>query len=205
MDADVPQPLHRRQVDLIELEVAFDSVSPKMTYYLDLETGQVILVTGEAWRMVEEAAASAGPIQEDDIVFGAHLEEQPTVSASDWMQDVVADAKRIQADTGARYVAIPPRDPHADYHNMQEFVGTVENDSLRERLWDAIQQRGAFRRFRDIRSASAGSNSSENARCSASRTGWPKRVLSLCWKTITSRRPQRRTKNPARSADSSRA
>ena len=33
---------------------------------------------------------------------------------------------------------------------MQDFIETVEKEALRDQLWDAIQGRGAFHRFRDI-------------------------------------------------------
>lgn len=127
------RPLRRLQIDLIELEVAFDNSSPEMSYYLDLETGHVVLVTNEARRAIEA--------EEDD---GGVSAEGP-----DWFQSVLEDARRVAADD-ERYVAIPSQDAREDYHAMQEFIGTVANESLRERLWDAIQGHGAFRRFRDI-------------------------------------------------------
>jgi hypothetical protein len=33
---------------------------------------------------------------------------------------------------------------------MERFVATVRNDRLRDRLWQAIQGRGAFRYFKDV-------------------------------------------------------
>jgi hypothetical protein len=51
---------------------------------------------------------------------------------------------------GTRYLRVERGDPYGDYRDMERFVGTVEEDRLRERLWDAIQGRGAFRRFKDL-------------------------------------------------------
>jgi hypothetical protein len=125
--------LRRLQIDLIELEVAFDNNSPGMSYYLDLETGHVVLVTSEARRTVETEEGN-----------GIASDEGPG-----WIQNAVEDARRVAADD-ERYIAIPSQSPRGDYRGMQEFVGTVANESLRDRLWDAIQERDAFRRFRDI-------------------------------------------------------
>ncbi|MDF2961936.1 MAG: hypothetical protein K0S39_3671 [Paenibacillus sp.] len=32
---------------------------------------------------------------------------------------------------------------------MEEFIGTLKNQNIREELYEAIQGRGVFRRFRD--------------------------------------------------------
>jgi hypothetical protein len=135
MDPVSPKPMRRLPIDLIEMEIAFDNTSPEMSYYLDLETGRVVLVTSEARKTLE-----AGEADED----GEVAEDVP-----DWMQETIEDARRI-ATAAHRYVEIPSQDSHEGFRDMQDFIGTVGNESLRERLWDAIQGRGAFRRFRDI-------------------------------------------------------
>ncbi|MEF8874966.1 MAG: UPF0158 family protein [Candidatus Thermoplasmatota archaeon] len=33
---------------------------------------------------------------------------------------------------------------------MQDFIQTVEDEDLREKLWIAIDGKGAFRRFKDV-------------------------------------------------------
>ena len=43
----------RLRVDLSELEVAFDDASWERSYYLDLETGQVVWITQETHRQLE--------------------------------------------------------------------------------------------------------------------------------------------------------
>jgi hypothetical protein len=145
-DFGIPPPLRRLQIDLLELEVAFGNSSVDMSYYLDLETGRVILVTSEARRIVESAPRPA-PDEESD-----GLAPYPCTASglSGWLLKAIEDAAQVDADAGGRYVAIPTEDSHAIYQDMQEFVGTVESEALRERLWAAVQDRGAVRLFRDI-------------------------------------------------------
>ncbi len=133
MDAACPSPLHRLQIDLLELEVAFDKSSLDMSYYLDLKTGRVILVTSEARRIVESAPA---PDEESD-----EPAPYPRTSSghSGWMLRAIEDATQVDADADGRYVAIPSQDSRSIYLDMQEFVGTVESEPLRERLWAAVQ------------------------------------------------------------------
>ena len=60
------------------------------------------------------------------------------------------EADRIEQGYGTRYFRVERDDPYGDYRDMERFIGTVEDARLRERLWNAIQGRGAFRRFKDL-------------------------------------------------------
>ncbi|MDP2753552.1 MAG: UPF0158 family protein, partial [Nitrospirota bacterium] len=53
-------------------------------------------------------------------------------------------------DEGGRYVRIPEREPAAAYKSMSEFIDTVEDKALREELSNALNGKGAFRRFKDV-------------------------------------------------------
>ncbi len=48
-----------------------------------------------------------------------------------------------------RHVFIEPLPSWHGYQDMKEFTNTVGAEELRERLWQAIEGRGAFRRFQD--------------------------------------------------------
>jgi hypothetical protein len=133
MDPVSPKRLRHLPVDLIEMEIAFDNSSTDMSYYLDLETGHVVLVTAEARRAIETEPHS-----------GDEVDECPAS-----VQDAVDDARQV-ADGDERFVAIPSQRARGNLSDIQEFIGTVANESLRERLWDAIQGHGAFDRFREI-------------------------------------------------------
>ena len=47
------------------------------------------------------------------------------------------------------YLELPPRFDIHEYRIMERFCLSVEDDDIREELWDAIRGRGAFRRFKD--------------------------------------------------------
>jgi len=67
----------------------------------------------------------------------------------EWRKEVLLEAFRIEEDLGHRYIEIPRADSHEAYRDMQRFIVTVEDERLQNRLWGAIQGRGAFRCFKD--------------------------------------------------------
>ena len=56
----------------------------------------------------------------------------------------------IGESLGERYLAIPQASSEESYEDMLDFVETVEDTGLREKLYIALDGRGAFRRFRDV-------------------------------------------------------
>jgi hypothetical protein len=58
------------------------------------------------------------------------------------------EADRVDRSYGSRYVAAPQADSHEGYRDMEDFISTVKDERLLDRLWQAIQGRGAFRRFK---------------------------------------------------------
>lgn len=68
----------------------------------------------------------------------------------DWQKDMILEADRVEQGHGTRYIRVEREDPYEDYRDMERFIRRVEDVRLRERLWDAIQGRGAFRRFKDL-------------------------------------------------------
>lgn len=47
------------------------------------------------------------------------------------------------------YIALPGKYEIDEYDIMEEFVGNLPNGRKKEELYDSIQGRGAFRRFKD--------------------------------------------------------
>jgi Mn-dependent DtxR family transcriptional regulator len=121
--------MRQLKIDWMELEAAFEMSSWEMHHYLDLETGDVLVVTDEATRYVEEP---------------------PDGELSEWMQEMVKVARQVESGYGTRYIGIPEADSHEGYRDMEHFISTVRDDRLRDQLWRAIQGRGAFRYFKDV-------------------------------------------------------
>lgn len=122
--------MRKLKINWSELDIAFQSSMSDMAhYYLDLETGDVVMVTDE---------------------IAGYLEEPPDFELPEWMQKDIEKARQVEEGYGTRYISIPQADSHEDYRDMERFISTVRNDRLRDRLWRAIQGRGAFRYFKDV-------------------------------------------------------
>ena len=53
-------------------------------------------------------------------------------------------------DEPDRYLAIPTDSSREGYRDMEAFSDTVKDESLKEKLWIALDGRGAFRRFKNV-------------------------------------------------------
>ena len=49
-----------------------------------------------------------------------------------------------------RYLNIPTESSREGYQNMVAFTESLEDENLKEKLWIALNGRGAFRRFKDV-------------------------------------------------------
>ena len=120
---------NRLKADLPGLMAAFEDASWETSYYLDLNTGEVIMLTSEEL---------------------GYVEEPPDWPLPEWQQEAVKRAGEIWLDGGKQYLRVPDADSREGYRDMEDFIATVEDEHLRELLWAAIQGRGAFRRFKDV-------------------------------------------------------
>lgn len=137
----------RLSIKFDDLEMAFDDASGAARYYLDLETGQVVLITDEIrdeletiYRELDDERSA-----EDDL-FAAALEQH---HLPEWSREMVAEAHQVEQGYSTRYIAVPTADSHEGYRAMEDFIDTVANQRLQVQLAQAIQGRGAFRRFKD--------------------------------------------------------
>lgn len=136
-------------VEWQELMLAFDDSSLEANYYLDTETGQVLLVTDEAFRQLEELYDEHfDPEAPEAFDVEAALAEMDNLH--DWQKEEVLEADFVEAHYGGRFIAIPETPSYEAYDEMQDFISTIQDDRLYRRLRDATQGRGAFRRFKDI-------------------------------------------------------
>jgi len=49
-----------------------------------------------------------------------------------------------------RYLSIPTESSREGYQDMVAFTESLEDENLKEKLWIALNGRGAFRRFKDV-------------------------------------------------------
>ncbi|HOG45137.1 MAG TPA: UPF0158 family protein [Anaerolineae bacterium] len=128
------------KVNLAELESAFEMASFDSHYFLDLETGEVIWVSGETFRELEWAYET-----EDEAEEG----NGPMAGLPEWRAAELRLAEAIERDPD-RYLAVPEADSHEAWEDMADFVGTVTDERLRRRLLLAIEGSHPFRRFKDV-------------------------------------------------------
>lgn len=141
-------PTRRVKVDMAALAAALDEAFAEAQQYLDLETGQVVVVTDEISRLRDELHAEAHSLEGvDDRAFAAALELRRLPG---WMKEAAREADLVEDGFGARFLRIPPRESRDGYRDMEAFIETVADERLQRRLNGAITGRGAFRRFREV-------------------------------------------------------
>ena len=140
--------MKRLQVDLGELGIALEDDSWESRYFLDLETGQVVWITGETSSQLERIYEEAyDPESEEAVELAEILQEH---DLHEWQVEALLEADAVELGYGSRYIRVPRADSHEAYRDMERFIMTVDDERLRERLWRAIQGRGAFRYFKDV-------------------------------------------------------
>ena len=141
--------MKRLAVEWQELAFAFDHSPMEGSYYLDKETGEVLLVTDEARRQLEALYDEHfDPEAPEAFDVEAALAERDNLH--DWQKEQLLEAAFVEADYGGRVIAINERPSYEAYNEMQDFIDTIEDDDLYHRLRDATQGPGAFGRFKDI-------------------------------------------------------
>jgi len=126
--------MKKLKVDLEMIANAMEDVARMdMDYYLDKETGEVIITSEEIFGYAEE---------EDEDKLREDL--------SDWQKEDIKLAKEILFNNPERYICIPERPSYEGYNLMVEFAEKVEDELLREKLSIALDGKGAFRRFKNV-------------------------------------------------------
>lgn len=153
MQPDSTPPSGRRcRITLADLAESFGMVSNEVSGFLDLEAGEVLFITDETARELEQvyeampaSLANASDEEQRAAILAVIEEEGIGVSA----EEAVLEADAIDRGLGTRYVALPEADSREGYRDMEAFIDTVTDARLQGRLDRAIRGRGAFRRFRD--------------------------------------------------------
>lgn len=150
--AELSQPRRKLKVDLDELAAALDHASDSLSYFLDLETGELALVTEEErailnniYQGIEEDAGEEE--SEFDRKFDECLARLHLVA---WQKQAMRQAHQVDRGFGTRYESVPRADSHEGYQDMEDFIDTLADQRLAELLSVVINGHGAFRRFKDV-------------------------------------------------------
>lgn len=128
-------------VDLGDLIMAFQDRTGYSEYYLDSDTGNIIMVTPDVEYEMQgldlETITDQNQLKEE-------IKEKP-----DWIQEMISDAFWALTDKSGRFIQVENPYPYAGYSDMEAFIQEVTDFSLAKRLGVAIKGKGAFRLFKD--------------------------------------------------------
>jgi len=119
--------MRQLKINLSELELAFDSGSEMISYYLDLETGEVISVSDEERSLLESIYESYYDEQSESVEWENAFQKENT---PDWQREQLKDADRVEEGISSRFVAIPAEGSYEGYGYMEAFIATVRNRRL---------------------------------------------------------------------------
>lgn len=140
--------MRKIHVDMDALLSAFEYASPEVTYYLDMDSGAVVGVDDETlWELEALQAEFLDPEAEHEFDLPALLKQR---RLPEWRAQSLLLAAQIEGLYATRYVDIPKNSTQNGYADMQSFIQTIEHKRLRQRLWESIGGKGAFRRFKGV-------------------------------------------------------
>jgi hypothetical protein len=126
--------MKKLRVDIEEIGISFeDNTRYNQDYYLDTETGEIIILPKELSSQLEN--------------------DEPISDLPDWEQELAKVSKKILSGD-KRYQRIPEKSSSESYNLMAEFITMPCANQLKEKLSLAINGKGAFRRFKDTLSLS---------------------------------------------------
>ncbi|SFE07093.1 Uncharacterised protein family (UPF0158) [Paenibacillus catalpae] len=113
-------------IDLVgEIEMQIDDTFT----YINSATGEVFMLTREE--------------------IGAAEDEDPLEKFPEWQRENIEKAIQVLEDENGIYIDFTLRNDFNEYELMEDFIGALEDEKIREKLFEEIQGRGAFRRFKD--------------------------------------------------------
>ena len=141
--------MRKVKVDMSELALAFETDFPEASSLLNVETGEVLMVTDEVREAIDEF------FEETDIKEGedpkAKFEEWlKEYHCPEWQRDSIREAYLVETDSGERFIQMPTQESRDGYRDMAEFAEAVGDRHLQELLSVALNGKGAFRRFKDV-------------------------------------------------------
>src|SRR5437763_4347138 len=131
----------RVAVDLDDLAGAFENGFPDLSFYLDVEGGEVAMVSDDTRRELEEIYQELDNGEDlDDALVSEAIRQR---DVPDWVRDALEEADRVERGFGTRYVRVTRDEPHGEYGDMEDFIHTIGDEGLRRRMCGAIDGSGS--------------------------------------------------------------
>lgn len=108
---------------------ALDFDSLESNYFYDVANNCVVMISEEE--------------------FGYADDEKDLLDLPQWQRENVELAEKIMYSSGTDFIRLPEKHEINEYRMMEHFIMTLELGKVRDDLWNAIEGRGAFRRFKD--------------------------------------------------------
>jgi hypothetical protein len=136
-------------VNFGDIQKAMEDVARNsFDYYFDRETGEVIPFSEEILAQGKALLYESDADEIDDDIEYIEFDEVPELP--EWMEDEIELGIEILLDKSDRYIRIPERTASLAYQSMAEFIETVSDPDLKEKLSAALNGKGAFRKFKDV-------------------------------------------------------
>jgi hypothetical protein len=116
-------------VKLTELVGALDIQDSDIFHYLNVKTGEIVMVAREEMEVVKEEAT---------------IGEYP-----EWQQEAIREAQAIVEAEPGQYMALPTHYEVDEYMIMEKFCLSVADQEKSNELYSATKGSGAFRRFKE--------------------------------------------------------
>lgn len=120
-----------------ELQIDFYELEDAMTWNNEITEDQryLNLKTGEVYFFDEEIVIAVENGNEEDLL--------------DWQKDEIEVVKEFLSSDD-QFIIIPKIESRDSYRWMQEFIESLKDDNLAEKLTDSINRSQPFRRFKDV-------------------------------------------------------
>jgi hypothetical protein len=115
-------------VNLQDVVAEMDALSDEHTAYINRKTGELITITDEEVRLVEESES------EDDL--------------PDWQAETMPKVREVLSSPD--FIPLPDKFEIDEWTIMRHFAESQSNPEHREDLLSAIRGRGAFRLFKSL-------------------------------------------------------
>ena len=116
------------KVNISEIVESMDMQSMEFTSFLNRKTGKIIGVMDEDFRSIDRAYEDPELMSENEVKVFKEL--------GDFLE-------------GEDAVKLPTSFDLNEYDIMEDFINSLDNDFVRSQLSNAINGKGAFRRFKD--------------------------------------------------------
>jgi hypothetical protein len=124
-----------------------DTEREAFDYYLDLNSGEVVVLSSEIIGMAQDILGSAYDDDSDDF---DDVEPDEVPEIPEWMEDEIELALDVLMHEEEKYIRIPERSPQHAYNSMKAYAETLEDDKLRTDLLATLDGPGSFRAFKDL-------------------------------------------------------